>query len=148
MVLFGAIAGIVAGGIMILLSHLAPRYGASPAGGGINEYVKDIDVIHCFGRKCSRRESHVIGITVHTILYMFFGLLYAVGVDQGIVSGFGIIPLFFYLLLMTVMLGGIIMPLEGHGIFGVREDKWFVIDLAILNFGWVILYGAFMSIWY
>jgi hypothetical protein len=141
MVLFGAVAGIVAGGIMILLSHLAPRYGAG-------EYVKDIDVIVCFGRKCSRRESHVIGLMVHTILYTFFGMLYAVGVEQGIVNGFSLIPLSFYLVLITVILGGIFMPLEGHGLFGVREDKWFIIDLALANLGWVLLYGAFMSIWY
>jgi hypothetical protein len=59
-----------------------------------------------------------------------------------------LIPLSFYLVLITVILGGIFMPLEGHGLFGVREDKWFIIDLFLANLGWVLLYGAFMSIFY
>lgn len=141
MVLFGAIAGIVAGAVMILLSHLASRYVAAA-------YAKDTDIIVCFGRRCTRRESHVIGITVHVILYMFFGLLYAVLVTQGVMDGFRALPLFIYALLVTLVMGGIFLPLEGHGLFGMREDKWFIIDLALANLGWMILYGAFMGIWY
>ncbi len=141
MIIFGAIAGIVAGGAMILLSHVAPRYGAGA-------YAKDVDVIRCFGRACSRRESHVIGITVHMILYAFFGLLYAVGAEQGIVTGFGAVPLFIYAILVTLTIGGIFLPLEGHGLFGMREDRWFMIDLVLANLGWAVLYGAFMGIWY
>lgn len=138
MIVFGAIAGMTAGAIMMLLSHLAPRFGAG-------EYVKDIDVIRCFGRTCSRRESHVIGIIVHLVLYMFFGLLYAVGTEHGLVDGFGALPLAVYVVLMTVFLGGAIMPLEGHGLFGWREDHWFVVDLLLLNAGWAVLYGLVIN---
>jgi hypothetical protein len=140
MIIFGAIAGIVAGAIMILFSHLASRYGAA-------RYVREIDVIVCFGRTCTRRESHIIGITVHMILYAFFGLLYAVLAEQGVVAGFGAMPLCIYAILVTLTIGGIFLPLEGHGLFGMREDKWFMIDLALANLGWIILYGAFMGIW-
>jgi hypothetical protein len=141
MAVLGAIAGIVAGGIMMFLSHVAPRYGAA-------EYARDVDVIRCFGRTCSRRESHVIGVLVHAILYAFFGLLYAVGVEQGVADGYTVVSLLVYVFVLAVAMGGIIVPLEGHGLFGVREDKWFMIDLVLANLGWIILYGAFMSLWY
>jgi hypothetical protein len=138
MIIFGAVAGLAAGGIMILLSHLAPRFGAGA-------FVKDVDVIRCFGRTCSRRESHVIGVTIHAILYSFFGLIYAFGASAGIVSGYGALPLCLYALIMTVFLGGVIMPLEGHGLFGLKEDHWFAADLLLANIGWVILYGLIMG---
>ncbi len=139
MTLIAGIAGIIAGGIMILLSHLAPYVGAG-------SFVKDVDVIRCFGRTCTRRESHFIGIMVHVALYLAAGLAYGALVTQGVVSGFGPLPLGAYALILTIFFGGVVMPLEGHGLFGWREDHWFAADLLIMNAVWVILFGLIMQV--
>ena len=124
---------------MIFLSHLAPSLGAG-------SFVKDMDVIRCFGRTCSRRESHVIGIMVHVALYLACGLIYGALVGQGVVSGYGALPLAAYAAIVTVFIGGVILPLEGHGLFGWREDHWFAADLFIMNAVWAILFGFIMQV--
>lgn len=139
MTLISGIAGIIAAGVMILLSHLAPYVGAG-------SFVKDIDVIRCFGRTCTRRESHIIGVMVHIALYLACGLVYGALVAQGILSGFSALPLGAYALIVTVFMGGVVMPLEGHGLFGWREDHWFAADLLIMNAVWAILFGLIMQI--
>jgi hypothetical protein len=139
MVVIAGIAGIIAGGIMIFLSHLAPYVHAG-------SFVKDVDVIRCFGRTCTRRESHIIGIMVHLALYLAAGLAYGALVAQGLASGFGPLPLVAYAVFITVFMGGVVMPLEGHGLFGWREDHWFAADLLIMNAVWVILFGLIMQI--
>ncbi len=139
-IFFGGIAGIGAGAIMLFLSHIAPRFGAG-------NFVRDLDVLRLFGRTYSRREAHVIGVFVHLFLAFFFGVLYAFGVEQGIANGYGAWPLVMYAVLLTVFVGGIIMPLEGHGLFGLREDDWFPIDLLLTNLGWVLLYWVIVSLW-
>ena len=139
MVITAGIAGLIAGIIMIFASHMAPRLGAGA-------FVKEVDVIKCFGRTCSRRESHIIGMLVHGSLYIAAGLVYGALAEQGVVSGFGAIPLLFYAALLTVFMGGVIIPLEGHGMFGWREDHWFAVDLIIMNLVWVILFGMIMQL--
>ncbi|MBD3251360.1 hypothetical protein GF380_02795 [Candidatus Uhrbacteria bacterium] len=136
----GAIAGFSAGAIMILLGHVAPLLGA-------NRLAKDLDVLRLFGRKYSRRESHIVGMIIHLILYAFFGIVYGVAVVQGVFDGVQPFPLGIYLALITIVMGGVIMPLEGHGLFGVKEDHWFVVDLLLMNAGWLILFAAIFRIW-
>lgn len=138
-ILYGGIAGLCAGTVLILFSHLAPRIGAG-------DYVKDIDRVRLFGRTYTRRESHIFGVLVHLIISFFFGALFSYGVIQGIVSVYGFWELVGYVILMTVVLGGIIMPLEGHGLFGYREDKWFSIDLLLTNIGWAVLYYLIITL--
>lgn len=138
-IFFGGIAGIGAGAIMLFLSHIAPRFGAG-------NFVRDLDELHLFGRSYSRREAHVIGVFIHLFLAFFFGALYVFGVEQGIASGYGAWPLITYAVLLTVFVGGVIMPLEGHGIFGLREDDWFPVDLLLTNLGWAFLFSMIMRL--
>lgn len=139
MILLAGLAGLTAGAIVIFLSHVAPRLGMA-------EKAPDMDVIRCFGYTCTRRESHVIGVAVHAIFYFVFGMVYGFGVTQGIAAGYAVIPLAVYAVVITIVLGGVVLPLEGHGLFGWREDHWFTADLLASNMVWALLFGAVMSV--
>jgi hypothetical protein len=138
--LLSGVAGAGAGGIVLFLSHIAPRFGAG-------NFLRDLDELFVFGREYTRRESHVLGVLIHLLLCLVFGVVYKVGVDQGIAPGYGFWPLIAYAVLLTVFLGGVVMPLEGHGLFGVRDDAWFPVDLFLTNLGWVFFFSFLMSLW-
>jgi hypothetical protein len=137
--LFGAIGGFGAGAILFLLSHLAPRMGAGT-------FVRDLDQVCILGHDCSRREAHLIGAALHLGLSIIFGAAYVYAANQGMVTGFRTLPLALYALLLTIFMGGIVLPLEGHGLFGFKEDAWFPADLLITNALWVLLFGLFMTV--
>lgn len=136
--LLGALGGVGAGAVLTLLSHLAPRIGAG-------QYVRDLDNVCILGHDCTRREAHLIGIVLHLGLSLLFGAAYAYGWQEGVVGGFTAVPLGIYALLLTVFMGGVVLPLEGNGFFGAKEDLWFPIDLVITNGLWALLFGLFMS---
>jgi hypothetical protein len=132
------IAGFAAGGILVLLSHLAFRVGA---GSGLRE----IDQLHFLGRTFSRRESHVVGICIHLVLYGVAGIAFGGLVGFGMLAN-SVIGLVEYCLIITLVFGGVILPLEGHGLFGLREDPWFAVDLLIANAIWVTLFTAILRL--
>lgn len=138
-IIYAGAAGIAAAGIMLFLSHVAPFAGAG-------RVVQDTDTMRLFGRQYSRREAHVAGILVHIAASFCFGVLYAWSVSLGIVSGYGFWPLSAYALLLTIVVGGVLMPLEGHGLFGRKEDPWFAFDLLLANIGWVILFALIIRL--
>lgn len=140
LILLGGIAGVVAGSILLFLSHIAPRFAAGA-------FVRDLDAVRVFGREVSRREAHALGMLLHLILSFFFGAFYAFHVTQGVASGFHFIPLAVYTVLITVFTGGVVMPLEGHGVFGWREDRWFIADLLLTNIFWTVLYALIVRAW-
>ncbi len=132
------VAGFAAGGVLILLSHLAFRVGA---GSGLRE----IDQLHFFGRTFSRRESRIVGILIHLILYGLAGSAFGILVQFGMLAH-TVLDLTEYLLILTLVFGGVILPLEGHGLFGLEEDPWFPVDLLIANAIWVILFEAILRL--
>jgi hypothetical protein len=136
----GGVAGIGAGAVLLFLTHLAPRFGAG-------NFVRDADRLRLFGRSYSHREAHLLGVVVHLILSFFFGTVFAFGVQTGVVEGYGFVSLAAYSLVLTIFMGGVVLPLEGHGLFGTREDSWFPVDLLLTNIGWVMLYGLVMVTW-
>jgi hypothetical protein len=137
--LLGALGGLGAGAVLLLLSHIAPRFGAGA-------FVRDLDQVCILGHDCSRREAHFIGIALHLGLSLIFGALFAYGVQEGVASGFHTLPLLGYAIALTIFTGGVVLPLEGHGLFGVKEDAWFPVDLLITNILWAFLFGLFMGI--
>jgi hypothetical protein len=126
------LAGLAAGSVMILVSHLVLRTGG--------DNIRDLDRLHFFGKTLTRRESHVAGIIIHALLYG------AAGIGFGALAHFGMLSTDdagsygAYLLVLTLVFGGVILPLEGHGLFGSREDAWFAVDLLISNAIWTILF--------
>jgi hypothetical protein len=132
------IAGVAAGGMMILLSHLVLRVDMAQG-------ARDLDRLRLFGKEYSRRESHVIGIIIHALLYGVAGVAFGSLVQAGMLAH-DLPGAVMFIIVLTLAFGGIIMPLEGHGIFGSREDSWFALDLLIANAVWVILFEAILRL--
>lgn len=138
--ILGAVAGASAGASLLLLTHVAPWF-------ALQRVVRDIDEPRVFGKRVTRREAHLIGATVHIVISTLFGALYGHFVDQSIAPGFDVLPLLGWGGVMALVFGGIVMPLEGHGIFGVREDAWFPVDLSLTCMFWAVLYWVFTNVW-
>ena len=140
LLLVGAVAGISAGAIMTFLSHIAPRFGAG-------NFIRDIDRPQVFGRDVTRRESHLLGILVHLCLSLVFGLIYALLVERELVAGFELLPILFYSLVLALFTGFVVMPIEGHGLFGRKHDNWFMADVILTNIFWGLVFYALAGLW-
>lgn len=136
----GLVSGAIAGAIIILLSHLAPRLGAG-------NFVRDLDEPHIFGKKISHRESHLLGILVFLLVSMLFGGLYTYLVEQWLFLDYSFVSVLGWGFLMALFFGGIVMPLEGHGVFGVKEDAWYPVDLILANLIWAVIYWWIIQLW-
>ena len=134
-------AGISAGAVLLFLSHVAPYVGAG-------NFIRDLDRPRLFGRTVSRREAHFVGILIHLIISALAGLGYGFLVGSGIASGFRLLPLCGWALLLTLATGGILLPLEGHGLFGIKEDPWFPVDLLLSNVLWALLFWGLVRVWF
>lgn len=139
-ILPGFSVGATSGAIILFLSHVAPL-----VGGG--NFIRDIDRPTLFGRAISRREAHFVGIFVHIAVSALFGALFGLLVDQGIVYTFSFLPLLGWGVVLGLVTGAIILPLEGHGFFGLKEDAWFPADLFLTNVLWAVLMWSLMSVW-
>ncbi len=136
----GAVAGMCAGAIMLFLSHIAPAFGAG-------NFIQDLDRPQFFGRDISRREAHLLGILVHLCMSLLFGLGYAILVNFNVVSGFEIIPALVYGGIAALFTGLVVMPIEGHGIFGNKHDDWFIADVVLTNLLWAVLFIGLVRLW-
>lgn len=139
-ILFGAYAGLGSGAIIMFLSHIAPMFGAG-------NFIRDIDQPTAFGRELSRREAHLVGILVHLITSLFYGALFAFGVERGWASGFHFLPILGWCVIILLFNGFILMPIEGHGLFGVKADAWFPVDLLLTNVLWGLFYLMLIRLW-
>lgn len=141
LLLVGAVAGMLAGAVMTFLSHIAPLFGA-------RALIRDIDQPHILGREISHREAHMLGVIVHLCLSLLFGLLYAQFVGSNIVSGFGFIPIILYSVVLDLFTGLVVMPIEGHGLFGKKHDNVFMIDVIFTNIFWGLIYFGLIGLWF
>jgi hypothetical protein len=132
--------GAFAGAILLFLSHVAPSIG-----GG--NFIRDLDEPHFFGRDVSHREAHFLGALTHLTLSGVFGGLYAYLVQIGVFADFGIVSILIWGFLTSVFIGGVVLPIEGHGIFGIKEDHWFPIDLVLTSVVWAVVFWGLMHLW-
>lgn len=139
LVFIGLYAGTASGAILLFFSHVAPWFGAG-------NFIKDTDQPAAFGRALSRREAHVLGVLIHLIVSALFGFIFGAAVASGLAS-FSIVPILIWSLFVTFFMGVVIMPLEGHGFFGIKHDAWFAIDVLITNFLWGFMYLGLVKLW-
>ena len=132
--------GASVGALTLFLSHIAPFVGAG-------NFIRDIDQPRLFGRTITRREGHLVGVCIHIVLSAVFGGVFGLLVDLGVAPGFGIVPLLAWGVLLALVTGVVILPLEGHGFFGVKEDAWFPVDLLLTNALWALFMWIIMGIW-
>ncbi len=133
-------AGASAGGILLFLSHVMPRFAAG-------NYIRDLDQPHVLGRAITRREAHFVGVFFHLLISVVFAGLFGLLVTEGLIRDFSFWPLMLWGVVVTIFVGGVVLPLEGHGIFGIKEDVWFPLDLLVTNILWSILFWWLMKMW-
>lgn len=138
--LMGVIVGMSAGVVLAFLSHLAPALGAG-------NFIPDTDQPKLFGKKVTRREAHLVGLLVHIILSAVFGFVFALCVELEVFSRFSIGAMLWFVLGMTLFSGLIVMPIEGHGVFGRKHDAWFALDALITNLIWGALFLLLLHVW-
>ena len=134
------VSGMLAGSILVFLAHVAPDVAAG-------NFVKEFETPRLFGRTLTRREGHYAGILVHLFQSACSGAAFGWVVESGVARGhlswaFACLPV-----VLTCVMGLLVLPLEGHGYFGVREDAWFPLDLALTNIVWSFLFWG-LSAWF
>lgn len=135
--LFGMI-GVVASAILTCGSLVLPKWFVSVG-------VHELDSVR-LGRKSSKnRESSALGILMHLVLSFFFGALFGALMRLGILS-LDIFSVFVYYAAVSLVLGGVILPLEGHGFFGWKEGHWISVDVLAMNAVWMFLFWAVAAI--
>ncbi len=139
MILQAAAAGTMSGAILLFFSHVAPAWSAK-------NFIRDIDEPRIFGKKKSRREAHLLGAAVHIVVATIAGAGYAFLITQSVVREFSFLSVLSWAIVVGIFLGGVIMPIEGHGIFGVKEDAWFPVDLFLTQLLWAILFWWIMGL--
>ncbi|MEK7529334.1 MAG: hypothetical protein AAB570_00215 [Patescibacteria group bacterium] len=114
------------------------------------------DVHHGWGRRTLKdREVFALGLLMHIVTGIAFGVLYPVTVivdaipellpyTWGSVAVYGSI---FY-----VVLGAVVMPLGHMGVFGRKEDRWIwletLVTLTVFTVGYVLIVGWFQPAWF
>jgi hypothetical protein len=139
MILQATAAGTMSGAILLFFSHIAPTWSAK-------NFIRDIDEPRIFGKKKSRREAHLLGAAVHILVAAIAGAGYALLMKASIVTEFSFLSVAGWSLIVGIFIGGVIMPIEGHGIFGVKEDAWFPVDLFLTQLMWAGLFWWIMGL--
>lgn len=140
MIIVGLIAGTLAGVILLFFSHLAPYVGAG-------NFVSELAGTKMMGKRVTRREGQFVGMLVHVLVSAASGGLYMELMRYSVVADAGLFSILGWSAIMATFIGGVIMPLEGHGLFGIKEDAWFPIDLFLTNIGWGILFWWLLPTW-
>lgn len=140
MILQATAAGALSGAIMLFFSHVAPQFGAG-------NFIRDMDEPRILGKELSRREAHVIGALSHLLVAAISASIYAYLVTSGVAPGYHFLPILGWSVVAGLFIGGVIMPLEGHGVFGVKEDAWFPVDLFLTQAIWAVLFWWIINLW-
>lgn len=140
MILQATATGAFSGAILLFFSHVAPMFGAG-------NFIKDTDEPRILGKEISRREAHVVGAFVHLLVSAFAGTGFGYLVANGIAPGYHLLPILGWGIVVWLFFGGVVLPLEGHGVFGVKEDAWFPVDMLITQALWGILFWWIMGLW-
>lgn len=140
MIPFAVVSGAIVGVILLFFSHIAPALGAG-------NFVRDLDQPYVFGKNITRREAHLLGACAHVLISTIFGGLFAYLVSFNIFPGFDFFSILGWGCILSLFVGGVVLPLEGHGLFGTKEDAWFPVDLFLTNILWSILFWWTMRLW-
>ena len=140
-ILIGALAGLAAGTVLAFFSHLAPYIRSG-------KEVKLGDDPHVFGHPLNRREAHLLSLLVQLLLSVVFGAVFGWFLQLGWVGSFGILPLLVWSSALAFVTGAVVLPLDGHGLFGHKQEVWFFVDMLITNGIWALLVAAFAALWF
>jgi uncharacterized membrane protein YagU involved in acid resistance len=136
--LLAGLVGIAASGFLMLCSVLLPKWFVSSA-------VHELDEVRFGSRVLSERESTILGVLLHFIFSFFFGAAFGTCLNAGILA-LNLLSMVIYGAIMVLILGGVVLPLEGHGWFGWKEDHWILVDLIAMNALWALMFWAILSV--
>ncbi len=139
-VVTSALTGGGVGALLLFLAHIAPFLGAG-------NYIVDADATPMLGAQLTARERHLIGIALHMLVSVAFGALFGAAVLQGWLRGFTAASIATWALAQWVFTCCVLMPLEGHGIFGRRHDSWFFFDALVMALVWGLLFWIVSRLW-
>jgi hypothetical protein len=82
---------------------------------------------------------------IHFLMAAFFGALYELCALTMNISAYGFHSLAVYATLFYLLVGGIIFPVVGLGLFGKKEGKWTWFELLVTHhlfgfFVWLLVY--------
>jgi hypothetical protein len=103
-----------------------------------------VDVKTFWGHKLTRGEVFWFGMAIHLLMAALFGALYELIVVKSLVSPYTLASLLGYASFFFLLVGGVIFPLVGAGIFGRKEGKTVWYELLIVHhlFGFFIWLGV------
>lgn len=139
-VVASALAGGGVGALLLFLAHIAPLLGAG-------NYIPDADATPIFATQLTTRERHLIGIALHMFVSVGFGAFFGLAVTRGWFNGFTVTSIATWSLAQWMFTCLVLMPLEGHGIFGRRHDSWFFFDSLVMSVLWGVLFWVVSRLW-
>ncbi len=90
-----------------------------------------VDVREIFGRKIAPTEMFWIALLVHLVLGTLFGLAYEVFVGLGWIEPYTVPSMLIFVVLFWLVVGAVLFPLIGFGIFAVKEGRWVWLEVLI-----------------
>lgn len=107
-----------------------------------------VDIKIMWGKKIKKTEAFLIGLLVNILIGFLFGFIYPLFVSWDWLfvthDPYSLLSLFIYAIGSWVVVGTIIFPLLGFGLFGKKEgrDVWLELLVSILLVGigmWVLV---------
>lgn len=99
-----------------------------------------VDVRQIFGRKIAPTEMFWIALLVHLVLGTLFGVTHQVFVGAGWIEPYTILSMLIYTILFWLVVGTVLFPLIGFGLFAMKEGNWVWLEVLITY----LLIGAIM----
>ena len=99
-----------------------------------------VDIRQIFGRKITHTEMFWIALLIHLLLGTLFGLVYQVFIGQGWIEPYTPFSMLIFAVLFWLVVGAVLFPIIGFGIFAVKEGRWVWLEVLITY----LLIGAIM----
>jgi len=106
-----------------------------------------IDVKTFWGRKLTSGEVFWFGLFIHLLMAALFGALYEWLVVESLVSPYHLGGLLVYAFCFYFLVGGVIFPVVGQGLFGRKQGKTVWYELLIVHHVWAVLVWAMVYLW-
>lgn len=120
--------------IPALIAEVRRRHGAHPL---------LLDLHRFGGRELSDRETFALGMLLHLLLGLGFGVLYPLNPQVwSIAAPYSFASLSLYAAALYGFAGIVVLPLMGAGLFGWREDHWSWFELLVSMVLLVVMWGA------
>lgn len=99
-----------------------------------------VDVKTFWGHKLTRGEVFWFGLFIHLLMAALFGALYQLEMLKSNINPYALDNLAVFATLFWLLLGGVIFPLVGLGLFGKKEGRWVWFELLVTHH----LFGFFI----